>query len=249
MQPQGDGEAQCEAETCEDMHASVVVLASGVNLASRALGGAVPMEYSAGSLAHSEPAAQGQRGQSRIFVDTIGGVHCLQRPCGRSIVGGELSGYGDVAAAAREARCAREELRAGEAGETEGGAEQADGGAEAAVGEAVAVGGAEQAAARAAAAAALTEEGRSLLQRAAEWLPATAGRQQLEAVTRSVRVLPEDGMPAVGWASESGAYTCAAHSGFTLAPLLGALAAAELVEGVEGDLLSPWRPDRFRARA
>ena len=39
---------------------------------------------------------------------------------------------------------------------------------------------------------------------------------------------------------------CAAHSGVTLAPLLGALAAAEIVHGGACELVDPaWRPDRF----
>ena len=44
------------------------------------------------------------------------------------------------------------------------------------------------------------------------------------------------------------AQVCAAHSAITLAPVLGALAAAELADGVDVDLLSAaWRPDRFDA--
>ena len=57
-------------------------------------------------------------------------------------------------------------------------------------------------------------------------------------------MLPEDGYPAVGF-TEAGAYVCAAHSAITLAPVLSALAAAELADGVEVDVLGPWRPQRF----
>ena len=56
-------------------------------------------------------------------------------------------------------------------------------------------------------------------------------------------MLPEDGYPAVGW--KSGAYVCAAHSAITLAPVLGALAAAELVDCLNVDVLAPWQPERF----
>ena len=62
---------------------------------------------------------------------------------------------------------------------------------------------------------------------------------------QEVRVLPEDGFPAVGWSRRAGAYVCASHSAITLAPVLGALAAAELADGVDVDLLADWRPDRF----
>ena len=57
-------------------------------------------------------------------------------------------------------------------------------------------------------------------------------------------MLPEDGYPAVGW-TQSGSYVCAAHSAITLAPVLGALAAAELVDGLSVEVLDPWRPGRF----
>jgi len=86
------------------------------------------------------------------------------------------------------------------------------------------------------------EEGAKLVSRAAEWLPRVEA--PIEATTLAYRVLPEDGYPAVGF-TDAGAYVCAAHSPITLAPVLSALAAAELVDGVEVDVLGPWRPQRF----
>ena len=37
------------------------------------------------------------------------------------------------------------------------------------------------------------------------------------------------------------------HSGITLAPLVGRLAAAEILDRVEVDLLAPFRPGRYNA--
>ena len=68
----------------------------------------------------------------------------------------------------------------------------------------------------------------------------------MERTTLAERVVPADGLPAVGWSEAVGAYVAAAHSGVTLAPVLGAVAAAEIVDGVECELIADaWRPDRF----
>ena len=88
------------------------------------------------------------------------------------------------------------------------------------------------------------EAGEDLARRAARWLP-RVGDAGVAATTLARRVLPEDGLPAVGWSRRAGAYVCASHSAITLAPVLGALAAAELADGVDVDLLADWRPDRF----
>ena len=88
--------------------------------------------------------------------------------------------------------------------------------------------------------------GRDLQRRAARWLPALAG-MAMARTTLAARVVPRDGLPALGWGcgEAAGTYVCAAHSGVTLAPLLGALAAAEIVHGA-CELVDPaWRPDRF----
>jgi glycine/D-amino acid oxidase-like deaminating enzyme len=37
----------------------------------------------------------------------------------------------------------------------------------------------------------------------------------------------------------------ATHSGMTLSPILGQLAAAEILDGVKVDLLEAFRPERF----
>jgi glycine/D-amino acid oxidase-like deaminating enzyme len=53
-------------------------------------------------------------------------------------------------------------------------------------------------------------------------------------------------LPIIGYAPRSQQlYVAVMHSGVTLGPLVGELAAMELLEGVEIDLLAPYRPARF----
>ena len=58
--------------------------------------------------------------------------------------------------------------------------------------------------------------------------------------------MPEDGLPVIGFSSEhNNIYLTLMHSGVTLAPLVGALAALEIVTGILNGDLDPYRPDRF----
>ncbi|OXS35506.1 NAD(P)/FAD-dependent oxidoreductase [Streptomyces sp. XY006] len=60
------------------------------------------------------------------------------------------------------------------------------------------------------------------------------------------RSLPADGLTVAGPASaRSRVYCLVSHSGITLAPVLGRLAAAEITTGQEQELLRPFRPTRF----
>ena len=69
---------------------------------------------------------------------------------------------------------------------------------------------------------------------------------ELARVTTAIRPEPEGGMPVVGFGgSRAGVYIAVMHSGVTLAPLIGRLAADEIVDGVHSDLLEPYRPGRF----
>jgi glycine/D-amino acid oxidase-like deaminating enzyme len=87
--------------------------------------------------------------------------------------------------------------------------------------------------------------GRQLLQEAARFLPALGG-VALERVTLGWRVMPKDELPIVGFASCCpNVYVAAMHSGITLAPLIGQLATAEILDGVSVDLLEPYRLSRF----
>ncbi len=68
---------------------------------------------------------------------------------------------------------------------------------------------------------------------------------EIEDVYIGWRPLPLDGHPAVGFLpARPEAYIAIAHSGVTLAPLLGRLAAQEIVEDTEASVLAPYRPDR-----
>ena len=62
----------------------------------------------------------------------------------------------------------------------------------------------------------------------------------------AVRPMPKDGLPVLGFV-ESGLYVIVSHSGVTLAPILGALAATELTMSVELAILDRYRPQRFGA--
>ena len=62
------------------------------------------------------------------------------------------------------------------------------------------------------------------------------------------RAVPPDGLPLVGRLGDSPwMYHVVAHSGVTLAPLLGRLAADEIVNDTDAAVLAPYRPARFVA--
>lgn len=204
-----------------ELRADCVVLAAGVGIASDELGAAVPMQHSPGRLAFTPPRGPGaQRELSGIFVDTISGSHCLQRQDGSCVVGGDLSGYGQVPDATA-ADAADSTAPPDGAADTEGCSAGNEGGG----------------------------AGDELLRRASSWLPFLRG-QAVDVTTLAHRVVPADGLPAIGFSSQSGAYVVASHSAITLAPVLSALAAAEIVNGVEMEVIDEaWRPDRFLAGA
>jgi glycine/D-amino acid oxidase-like deaminating enzyme len=71
---------------------------------------------------------------------------------------------------------------------------------------------------------------------------------ELEAIRVGQRALPADGLTVAGHLDESGRlYVVATHSGVTLGPLLGRLAATEIISGSREDVLAPFRPQRFLA--
>lgn len=93
--------------------------------------------------------------------------------------------------------------------------------------------------------AATTETGLALLATARKYVPAIGGAK-LEWVSLGHRVIPKDSYPIVGHlGSAPNAYVAAMHSGFSQAPLIGQLAAAEILSGVKADLLDTFRPARF----
>ena len=79
-----------------------------------------------------------------------------------------------------------------------------------------------------------------------------AGRvpARVENAIVGTRVLPADGYTIAGFLDEAQAvYAVVTHSGITLGPLLGRLAADEILDGRAADLLAAFRPDRFAATA
>jgi glycine/D-amino acid oxidase-like deaminating enzyme len=89
------------------------------------------------------------------------------------------------------------------------------------------------------------EEGEKLILAAAKYLPALRP-SQLDFVTLGHRVLPKDGHPIIGASKTySNVYVVATHSGMTLAPIFGQLAAIEMLDQERIDLLESFRPERF----
>jgi glycine/D-amino acid oxidase-like deaminating enzyme len=75
---------------------------------------------------------------------------------------------------------------------------------------------------------------------------APLAKARIDKVSLCWRPLPKDGFPIVGLAPRTTQmYLAVTHSGVTLGPLLGELAAMELLDGVQVDLLEPYRPARF----
>jgi len=69
---------------------------------------------------------------------------------------------------------------------------------------------------------------------------------ELETVTLGHRVLPKDDLPIVGFAQSCpNLYVAAMHSGMTLSPMIGQVAAMEILDGADVDLLQPYRLSRF----
>jgi len=80
---------------------------------------------------------------------------------------------------------------------------------------------------------------------AAAHLPALAAAR-VEATRVGVRPMPRDERPIVGpIPGLDGFYVVVSHSGVTLGPLWGRIAAAELLDGTSDPRLTPYRPTRF----
>jgi len=84
-----------------------------------------------------------------------------------------------------------------------------------------------------------------LLARAAVHLPALASATPLP-VPVGYRPMPVDGLPVLGYTrAVPNLYVALMHSGITLAPLVGELAAMEILDGARVDILEHYRPERF----
>lgn len=89
----------------------------------------------------------------------------------------------------------------------------------------------------------------TLLQRAKERIPAL-GTSVVRDVRLGMRAISEDGLTIAGVPEgTSNAYILTTHSGFTLSPILGKLAAAEICRDTSEPELEPYRPTRFLTHA
>ncbi|MEM7354826.1 MAG: FAD-binding oxidoreductase, partial [Acidobacteriota bacterium] len=89
------------------------------------------------------------------------------------------------------------------------------------------------------------EQGQVLLAEAARYLR-PLGAAKLDRLSIGWRPMARDGLPIVGFAAGApGVYLAVTHSGVTLAPILGRLAAREILDGVEAEALKDFRLARF----
>ncbi|WP_300030882.1 FAD-dependent oxidoreductase [uncultured Roseobacter sp.] len=89
-----------------------------------------------------------------------------------------------------------------------------------------------------------------LADRAAARVSALIGQAvRWEEVTLAWRPVPGDGLPVIGACGPEGLYVTTMHSGATLAPLVGEIAAAEIMgrglSNTHAALVAPYRPARF----
>lgn len=90
-----------------------------------------------------------------------------------------------------------------------------------------------------------TDIGRAIAERFADLVPTRSGPPEID-LRVAIRSMPADGFTIAGFTSaDSRIYALVTHSGITLAPLLGRLAAAEITGGEPHDLLASFRPTRF----
>lgn len=91
-----------------------------------------------------------------------------------------------------------------------------------------------------------SEASSNIVKRLQALLPNTNGIH-IDRIMTGVRPMPLDGLPAVGYIDDQRSiYVASTHSGITLAPIIGKLAAGEVGHGQIADALKPFRPDRFR---
>jgi glycine/D-amino acid oxidase-like deaminating enzyme len=80
-----------------------------------------------------------------------------------------------------------------------------------------------------------------ILKQVQQFVPALNGAT-IECVTLGHRVMPQSEFPMIGFAGGcSNLYVAALHSGVTLAPLIGELAAREILDGERAGILQPYR--------
>ena len=91
------------------------------------------------------------------------------------------------------------------------------------------------------------DAGERFLKTASEVLPEFRNCE-VEKVTLGWRPLPQDEFPVIGFPPDRrDVYITVMHSGVTLSPLVGHLAAMEILDGVDAEPLAPYRPARFKS--
>jgi glycine/D-amino acid oxidase-like deaminating enzyme len=89
-------------------------------------------------------------------------------------------------------------------------------------------------------------EANALIQEASRVIPALASSKASD-VKLGIRAIPADGLPAIGPVpSVHGYYVAVMHSGITLAPAVGSMAAAELLDERPEAAFAAFRPERLQ---
>ena len=85
---------------------------------------------------------------------------------------------------------------------------------------------------------------REMIKSASKVSPSAIERVELSHAESADRPMPSDGLPAIGFC-QPGLFLVCSHSGITLGPLLGELAAIEICGVTPEDLIGDFRPTRF----
>jgi glycine/D-amino acid oxidase-like deaminating enzyme len=90
--------------------------------------------------------------------------------------------------------------------------------------------------------------GNRILTKISRFLPG-AQRVKLDRLTLGFRPMPTDEFPVMGaLPSLRDVHVAVTHSGVTLAPIVGRLTAAEVLQGSRLEMFAPYRPERFAGR-
>lgn len=89
------------------------------------------------------------------------------------------------------------------------------------------------------------ELGYETFARAAKYIPALS-TLKLDYMTLGHRVMPKDGHPIIGRGVKyPNLHVAAQHSGMTCSPYVGQMVASEVLDQIDIDVLTPYRPQRF----
>ena len=89
------------------------------------------------------------------------------------------------------------------------------------------------------------DDAEMLLEQSGKHIPALKNLN-VEEIRRALRPMPTDGLPVLGpLLSTPNVYLTYTHSGVTLAPMIGEMAALEISSGLKTKILEPYRPERF----